>query len=72
MKLKDLFRTGRHARRRAAILQEQAAELALEEAKKTGEKAEKERERGRRIRMRALRSTRSSSFFADGGRDTIG
>lgn len=72
MSLKNLFRTGRHARKRAAKEMKEEANLMKMQRAEEERKREQEKKRAGKIRMRALRSRRSSSFFEQGGRETIG
>lgn len=68
--LGNLFGSKRRKRRRQEAEQE-AAEIRMQRAEEE-RKSKQERVRAGKIRLNALRSRRSSSFFAEAGRDTIG
>lgn len=63
--------TGRHAARRARKESENLVNEAKTERESIQAKTELEKRKAQKIRIRGLRSRRSSSFFAEGS-DTIG
>lgn len=64
--------TGRSARKRAEEAAQ--AEINILRAQRAEEERKRKQEQARagKIRLNALRSRRSSMFFAEGGSDTIG
>lgn len=68
-----LFKTGRHEARRARQAADEERRIAQQERAAFEDKKKKERSRANQIKIRALRSRRSSSFYQEGeGRATIG
>lgn len=63
--------TGRHAAKRARKEAENLAQESKAERESMQAKTEMEKRKAQKIRIRGLRSRRSSSFFAE-GRETIG
>lgn len=66
-----LFKTGRHAARRAAAASEEATKMAAAERQKYEQKTAEEKRKASKIRVRALRGRRSAAFFEQGS-ETIG
>ena len=67
-----LFKTGRHAARRAQAEASAEKIVAQQERATLAAKSKKEKDKANRIKIRSLRSRKSSSYFAEGEAQTIG
>lgn len=68
-----LFKTGRHAARRARAAADEEMARARAERAELDEQKKREKMRANRIKVRALRSRRGAQYFAEGERrETIG
>ena len=73
--LTNLFKTGRHARRRARTAANAEAAQSQVEREDYDRKKKSERKRAQQLKIRGLRSKRSASYFssnAEGRRETVG
>lgn len=69
-----LFKTGRHAARRAKKLAEAEMQLAKEEREALQAEQKQIKRKANQLKIRSMRSRRSSAYFQQGeeGRATIG